>query len=215
MDDLEIMTENYPPFNFEKDGNLQGVSVDTMALMLQRVGSKQTREDIRLLPWARGYELALSKPNTCLFSTTRIEEREKLFKWVGPIWPNRVGLIARKDRHIKIDSAKDIEKYKIGTIRGDIAETFLVNAGVPLDDLERVPENIQNIKKLNRGRIDVWAYGVPVAMWDLEANGFNVEEYETVYVLSEDDLYFAFHKGTPDSVLQTLQVALDARAVQF
>ena len=31
VDDIVFVTENYPPFNFEKDGDLQGVSVDTLA----------------------------------------------------------------------------------------------------------------------------------------------------------------------------------------
>ena len=40
VDDLTIMTENYPPYNFEKDGRLQGISVDLMVLMLEKVGSR-------------------------------------------------------------------------------------------------------------------------------------------------------------------------------
>ena len=173
VDDLTIITENYPPFNFQKEGVLQGIAVDTMVAMLQRVKSQQTRDDIRLLPWARGYELVLTQANTGLFSTTRTEEREKLFKWVGPIAPNRVGLIARKDKGITIEVPTDIASYKIGTIRDDVAEALLVEAGVPLAKLQRVGENIMNIKKLNHGRIDLWAYGEIVAMWDILANGFD------------------------------------------
>ncbi len=92
VDDIIFMTEQYPPYNLEEDNKLQGIAVDTLALMLQRAGSKQTREDIEMLPWARGYKRVLSEPNTCLFSTTRTEERENLFKWVGPIAPTQLGL---------------------------------------------------------------------------------------------------------------------------
>ena len=209
VDDVVFMTEQYPPYNLEEDNKLQGIAVDTLALMLPRAGSKQTREDIKLLPWARGYKRVLSEPNTCLFSTTRTEEREHLFKWVGPIAPNTVGLIARKERNIKIDSVEDIKERKIGTIRDDMAEQYLINAGISLDGMERVAETILNIKKLNRGRIDLWAYGENVAMWELKANGFNPADYESVYVLGRQNLYFAFHKGTSDSVIQKLQAALD------
>ena len=83
-------------------------------------------------------------------------------------------------------------------------------SGVPLADLQRVGENIMNIKKLNHGRIDLWAYGESVAMWDILANGFDPTEFESVYVFSEQDLYFAFNLDTPDDVLQDLQGALDA-----
>ncbi len=209
VDDIVFMTEQYPPYNFEENDKLQGIAVDTLALMLQKVESNQTRDDIKLLPWAHGYKRALSEPNTCLFSTTRIEEREHLFKWVGPIAPEAVGLIARKERNIKIDSVEDIENYKIGTIRNDVAEQYLINAGISVDDMERVAKTILNIKKLNRGRIDLWAYDENVAMWELKANGFNPADYESVHVLGRKDQYFACHIGTSDFVIQNLQTALD------
>ena len=209
VDDIVFMTEQYPPYNFEQDNRLQGIAVDTLALMLQRAGSKQTRKNIRLLPWARGYERVLSEPNTCLFSTTRTEEREPLFKWVGPIAPEAVGLIAKKERYIEIDSVEDIEKHKIGTIRGDVAEQYLVNVGISLDDMERVAGTIMNIRKLNHGRIDLWAYDENVAMWELKANGFDPADYESVHVLGQKNQYFAFHIGTSESVIQKLQAALD------
>ncbi len=209
VDDIVFMTEQYPPYNFEEDNKLQGIAVDTLTLMLQRAGSKQTREDIILLPWARGYERVLSEPTTCLFSTTRTEERELLFKWVGPIAPEAVGLIAKKERYIEIDSVEDIEKHKIGTIRGDVAEQYLVNVGISLDDMERVAGTIMNIRKLNHGRIDLWAYDENVAMWELKANGFDPADYESVHVLGQKNQYFAFHIGTSESVIQKLQAALD------
>ncbi len=210
VDDIVFMTEEYPPYNFEEDNKLQGIAVDTLALMLQRAGSKQAREDIKLLPWARGYKRVLSEPNTCLFSTTRTEERENLFKWVGPIAPEAVALIAKKERNIKIDSVDDFEKHKMGTIRGDVAELYLINAGISVDDMERVAETILNIKKLNRGRIDLWAYDENVAMWELKANGFNPADYESVYVLGRKEQYFACHIGTSESVTQKLQAVLDS-----
>ena len=44
----------------------------------------------------------------------------------------------------------------------------------------------------------------------LKANGFNPADYESVYVLNSKELYFAFHKDTPDSVIEKLQAALDS-----
>jgi polar amino acid transport system substrate-binding protein len=204
------MTEQYPPYNFEEDNNIQGITVDTLVLMLQRAGSKQTREDIKLLPWARGYKRVQTEPDTCLFSTTRTEEREHLFKWVGPVAPEVVGLIARKESNIKVGSVEDIKNHKIGTIRNDVAEQYLINAGVSIDDMQRVAETISNIAKLNLGRIDLWAYDENVAMWELKESGFNPADYESVHVLGRKNQYFACHKGTSDTVIQELQAALDA-----
>lgn len=217
VDDIVFMTENYPPFNFEEDGRLQGISTDLMVLILKNLDSKQTREDIRLLPWARGYRLTLNQKNTSLFATTRTAEREKLFKWVGPITTTSIGLLARKERKIKINSLADIKKYRVGVVRSDIGEQLLVNAGIPLQNLDRVggtDATLTSITKLNKGRIDVWSYETNVAKWEVKAKGFKVDEYETVYVLKEGELYFAFHKDTPEGLLQQLQDALDVLKAQ-
>jgi polar amino acid transport system substrate-binding protein len=209
VDDILFMTEQYPPYNYEEHNKLQGIVVDTLVLMLERVGSSQTREDIRLLPWARAYKRVQSEPDTCLFSTTRTEEREHLFKWVGPVAPEAVGLIARKGSDIRIDSVEDIKKYKVGTIRDDIAELYLANAGINVDDMERVAETILNIRKMNRGRIDLWAYDQSVAMWELKTNGFDPADYESAYELGRKNQYLVCHKGTPESVIKELQGAID------
>jgi polar amino acid transport system substrate-binding protein len=209
VDDILFMTEQYPPYNYEEDNKLQGIVVDTLVLVLQRVGSNQTREDIKLLPWARGYKRVQSEPGTCLFSTTRTEEREHLFKWVGPVAPEVVGLVARKETGIEIDSVEDIKKYKVGTIRDDVAELYLVDAGISVDDMERVGETILNIRKMNRGRIDLWAYDENVAMWELKTNGFDPANYESVYELGRRNQYLACHKDTSESMIQELKAAID------
>ena len=156
MDDLALLTEQYPPFNFKKDGQLQGISIDLLELMLKKAGSQLTRKDIQLLPWARAYKKTMENKNTVLFVTTRTKERENLFKWVGPITDTSIMLIAKKGDDIHINSLEEIKKYKIGVISEDVGEQLLVKDGIK-DNLERVSKTILNIKKLNAGRIDALA----------------------------------------------------------
>jgi len=96
LDNFVIMTEQYPPYNFEQNGLLKGIATDIMVEMFKRDGSKKTIKDIQLLPWARGYKDVQDKPNTILFAMTRSAEREKMFKWVGPISPTKIVLHAKK-----------------------------------------------------------------------------------------------------------------------
>ncbi len=211
IDDIVFMTEQYPPYNLEQDYEIKGIAVEILALILERTDSVSTRSDIKMLPWARGYKRTLTVPNSCLFSMTRTKEREDLFKWVGPIAPETVGLIARRESKIKINTDTDIQKYKVGTIIDDVAELHLVNAGIDINSLDRVATTEQNIRKLNLGRIDLWGYGVNVAMWELKAGGLNPTEYELVYILDDSkEVFYAFHKDTSDSIIQELQVALDS-----
>lgn len=209
--DLAYMTEEYPPFNFEENGELKGIAVDVLVEIFNRMDSGLTREHIRVFPWARGYKRALGEKNTMLFSTIRTEEREKLFKWVGPVAENRIVVIALKDKPIVIDSAEDLNKYKYGVIRKDIGEQLIVKAGVDKSRIQPGAKVISIIKKMKLNRIDAWAYGESVANWFIKQHGYDPAEFKTVYeLMKQGDLYFAFHKDTPDSLIDKFQQALDA-----
>jgi ABC-type amino acid transport substrate-binding protein len=99
--------------------------------MFKRAESSKTVEDIKVQPWASGYVLAQEKKNTVLFSTTRTQTRENLFKWADPINPTRVSVVTKKDRNIKISSFDDFAAYKIGAARQDIGELLLKKNGKP------------------------------------------------------------------------------------
>jgi len=206
------MTENSPPYNFIQDKELKGTAVDLLVLMLQKVGSTQSRKDIHMLPWSRAYDYVQTKKNTVLFSTTRTSEREKLFKWVGPISQNIIALIAKKDKKIKIKSLHDITKYKIGVVREDIGEQILLNLGISPKQIENtggVDAIHKVIKMLNRDRFEVLSYNEDSAYLEISKLGFDVNDYERVYILSKSELHFAFHKETPKEIINKLQQALD------
>lgn len=209
VNDLILMTEQYPPYNFAEHGKLQGIFVDAMVLMLEKLDAELTREDIRLLPWANAYHKALNKPNTVLFSMARVGTRENLFKWVGPLCPSKTVLIARKERNIKIRSLDQAGKYRIGVLREDAGEHLLLEAGVPGNTLERVSKAVILIRMLNAGRIDVWCYNEITAEWFLGKNGFDPEDYEAVCIVNTLDAYYAFHKETPDALVRKFQTALE------
>ncbi|MCP4160897.1 MAG: amino acid ABC transporter substrate-binding protein [Deltaproteobacteria bacterium] len=210
IDDIKYITEDYPPYNFKEDGKLKGISVDLMVLMLQKLKSKLLRSDIKLYPWARGYYYVQTTPNTCLFAMTRSRKREKLFKWVGPYSPNPIVLFALKSKNIRINSIKDLKRYQIGVVRDDISEQYLIEKGIPERNLYRVAYPEQNAKKLNIGRVDMWAYGEAVGIWIIKKSGLNPQNFEIIYHLGPtDDLYFAFHKQAPDKLIQRFQAAFD------
>lgn len=209
IDKILFITEQYPPFNYEENGKITGIATDVLEKILEDLGSKQRAKDIKVLPWARGYKYAQKNPNTCLFSTTRTEARENLFKWVGPISSNRNVLIAKKSKKLKIKSDEDLKGLQIGVIWDDIAEIRLVEKGMNIDAIQKTSETKSNITKLKRDRIDAWGYSEMVAFWELKSQGINASEYEVIYVLDESFLYFAFHKDTPDATIKKIQLALD------
>ncbi|MDM8538468.1 ABC transporter substrate-binding protein [Desulfobacterales bacterium HSG17] len=209
IDNFIFMTETYPPFNYEDGGKLQGISVDLFEKMLEKIGSAKTRENIELLPWARAYKDVLTKQDTCLFAMTRTEEREALFKWVGPFAPSRIVLIAPKYKRITINSINDVTKYIVGVVRDDIGEQLLVQAGITKGILSIVHNQNINANKIDAGRIDLWTCGDIISKWILKENGYDPAAYESVYVLKDGSQYFAFNISTDDALIHKLQTALD------
>ena len=66
-------------------------------------------------------------------------------------------------------------------------------------------------RQLQAGRIDLWAYEENVASWFLHNAGFNKDEFETVYLLKEGELWFAFNREVSDEQIQPLQKAIKVR----
>lgn len=207
--DLTYITEQFPPYNFEKDGRLQGISVDLLNIVWERLGANLNSSSIKLLPWTEGYQQALSEPNTVLFSTARLPQREQLFKWAGPIGPIRNVLLADRNSDISIESADDLKKYRIAAIKDDSAVQMLIDKGVKKEDLVLETDPGSIIEMLQNGSIEAWAYGDAAALWLIQESGADVSDFRVVYVLGKIDYYYAFNKETPDSVVQSFQSALD------
>lgn len=210
LDSLKVMTEDYPPYNYEEDGVLRGISVDIVVEMLKRAGATIGRSDIELLPWARGYNLTLNRADHALFSTTRTAEREALFKWVGPFVTTVIGLTARKDRHLSVRSLEDLRDLRIGVVKDDIGHLLLKSAGIPEDQLDVVLYNDQNYRKLAAGRVDAISYETSVARWGLASIGEDLSQYEVIYKLTRGDLYLALNPQISDDLIDLLQQAFDS-----
>lgn len=127
--DIEFITEAYPPYNFEENGMVKGITVEILLEVSKEAGQPLKRSQIKLRPWARGYRQALSGPMVMLFSMSRTQEREDKFQWVGPILKNKVAVLAKKSSGIKIIKSDDLKKYSIGAVLDDVGEQMLKSLG--------------------------------------------------------------------------------------
>lgn len=153
---LTLTTEESPPFNYSLDGGKTVVGSATQAIheLFKRANMGYT---ISLYPWVRAYKMAQTEADTCVFSTTRTEEREKSFVWVGPVALNSWVLFALADSSIKLETLEDARKYTIGGYRGDALTLFLKEQKFSIDEAYY---DEQNAKKLSGGRIALWATGI-------------------------------------------------------
>jgi len=200
-----VALDDYRPLNYLVEGKLQGPSVDIVKLLFKEINEKET---IIYLPWKRGYETAQIKENFALASTTRTKEREKLFKWVGPLAAKKFIIYALKSSHIKIDTLDDLHKYTIGVERATISEQMLLSRGIT--NLSKVNYPSQNMGMLLLKRIDLWSISSSTFHGILKKENVPDSEFEAVYVLKEAKLYIAFNKDTPDETISKWQDAYDS-----
>ncbi|WP_301663450.1 transporter substrate-binding domain-containing protein [Methanoculleus frigidifontis] len=208
-EDLVLVTEDYPPYNYVENGTAQGIAVDLLLEAFRETGGTISAEDIRVLPWSDAYRAALSQNNTVLFATVRLPERENLFKWAGPLGSERQVIFADPGSSIEIAEPGDLTKYRIGVVQDDAAASELLALGVNPSNLVSAKDVPALIALMQEGAIDLWCYG------DLAGRHFTREVtgdagyFEVVSTLDTRDLYYAFNKDTPDSVVETFQAALD------
>lgn len=212
LSDIEYITENFPPYNFQDKGVAKGITVDVLLKSAHEMGQTIDRQNIVFRPWARGYNRVLQGPMVVLFAMARTPEREGQFQWVGPILQTRIVLLGKQSNNISIKRAQDLSGYSIGVVRDDAGEqlvqALLLNK-VPSKILQQSAKPKDLINKLAHERIDLLAYEETVSRDLIEKLGFRNSDYQVVYVLKETTSYFAFSKDIPESLVSELQMGLD------
>jgi polar amino acid transport system substrate-binding protein len=198
---LHLMTEPSPPYSMHDGKHVIGIATDTVRAVMDRAGIAYSLD---LLPWRRAYSTALERADTCVYSTTRIPEREADFKWVGPIAEADWVLMARADRAISLRSLDDAHSYRIGTYNGDARDQYLRARGF---DVDPAPDDLTNPRKLMAGRIDLWAASTQRGSATLDRLGYS-GKIVPVLAFNHIRLYLACNRSMPDALVARLNDAL-------
>ncbi len=174
--------------------------------------------EIAIYPWARTYKYTQKRPNSLIFSISRRAKRETEFKWIGVITPSRHSVFTLSSRtDIQIEKIDDLKNYIIGTTIGDARETYLLNNGFEVGELERVggdDANNRNYQKLKLGRIDVWPMPEAVAHYILKQAGDDPDEIiRKVFLfdeMSKGGYYIASGLDTSDEIVNKIRDALES-----
>jgi len=204
---LTILCEDDPPLQYQdKDGKITGLTVEVVREIQRRVGSA---EEIKLVPWARGYDAALAGPNIVLFSMARTPERERLFTWVGPVMETIYGFFARSDSRISIASIDEAKLAgRIGVYANDARDLILTRLG--FTNLDRTTDNITNVKKLMAGRIDLYAGSSTQIAEDARAAGYAPSDLREVFPFQRVRLYVTLSQGTSPAAVSAWAAAFAA-----
>jgi polar amino acid transport system substrate-binding protein len=210
FDSIELMTEEFPPYNFKDNGKAYGISIEIMSMLLNLDHSKKINRDFIFYPWIRSYTKLKKEKKKVLFVMTKTQDRKNLFKWVGPISESKNVIIGMKSSGIKVNNSADLLKYKICIVSEDAAGQLLLSL------LKNKKENLIEVASIDRclsmllvNRVDLMAYDLNVTHWLLNKMNRKKDDIKALYPLGKGEHYFAFSKDTSDEFINYTQALLD------
>jgi len=180
--------------------------------VVQEMGKRANiKLDFEVMAWDKAYEKAQGAKETCLYSTTRLPNRENIFKWIGPIAVNKWGLYALGGFKQEIKSLEDARPFRVGGVERDAKTEFLKEQGVT--NIAEEKDDKLNPAKLTLNRketqkIDLWVTSVASAK--KVAAQAKVTDVKLVYVVRQAESYLACSPTTAAATLKSLADALDS-----
>jgi polar amino acid transport system substrate-binding protein len=208
-DDFLLISHELRPFVWsDRQGHLHGSAYDLVASILARLG--QESQAIDYYPFTRAMRTMQTRANVAVFPVARTPDRERSFKWVGPIGTSGVYLYTRIANTVPLNSLEDAKALtRIGVGNGNASMDLLEKAGFknlfPTNDEEMLT------KMLFSGRVDAAAISERVMDSAIEGNHFDAKQVvKTKVKLYESTLYVAFSLSTSDEVIAKWQAAFEA-----
>lgn len=203
---LTLVTEENPPFNYTDQGKVVGISTEVVTELAKR-GAIPVQ--IKSMPWEQSYIAAQRDKETCIYSTVRLDNREQIFIWIGPIATNQWALIGKSD-FTGVKKVEDARKYRVGVVAKDAKVEFLMSKGVT--DLREVTDDGLVPPRLMLGKddpnhLDLWATSAYGAR--RTAARANVKDIKLVLNLHRVPLYLACGRNTAPETVKALNQAFD------
>ncbi|WP_139798614.1 substrate-binding periplasmic protein [Andreprevotia lacus] len=171
---VRLVTGNYPPYEYEANGQVQGVAVE---LIRSAYARSNWQVDIQVVPWARALRDVQNGDADGVFATARTQERDAQFFFSREsIIPFTTTLFVHIDNGWRFDgdllSLADLRIGLLNQASNGPAFNLLMAQG-KLHNAEMANDTLTNVRKLLSWRIDV-----------MVANRYNA-----IYVMKQNNLY--------------------------
>lgn len=206
-----VYAANLPPFSYQDENGLaQGISVDILLEMLQRIGQPVDRASVKFIAWPRAVAKSRENPGSILLTPAKTPDRADDFYWIGPVHTLQLGLIGKKSKAVRIDDVLGTQGLKVSAIRNS-ASIYLLHEkyGIEEKSLVLVTDDEQQFAMLDRDRVDLVSHGRSAATFFLRKIGLDPDDFEMVDVLRELDLYIAINPRTDPNLLEGLTAAFE------
>jgi polar amino acid transport system substrate-binding protein len=197
---IVMLTEEYPPYGFTRGGEIVGSSVDQVRRIMAEVHPDYTLD---VMPWARAIATAETSPDTCVFTTTWLPERNDRFKWVLPLNEDMLALVGRTGGRAAPVSIEAAKTSTVAVYRGDSGEIFAKANG--FKHLDSAPSLELSLKKLLAGRVDFMLLTTSTVD-DLRERG---EPLEAIFNVETTRSGIACNPSVPDETIAAMQASLD------
>lgn len=208
--DFTVLTNQLPPIKMVEDGRATGIVGDVLVRLLAEAGMTLDKGEMKDTPLTEAYDTVRDRPGTIFLALVRSPQREKDFKWVGPVYTTTMGFIAKKSRALRIRKVGDMAPLVVGTIRGSIAERMAIDFGIPEKRLQRYAGTPEAVEGLFKGEIDLLAFPKSPAFYFMLQKNIDPNDYESVLEMQSAVFYIAFNRATDDALIAKLQAALEA-----
>lgn len=207
--DLTILTEDYAPYNYEKNGKITGFTTEIVQAILADTGNSELK--IELYPWQRAYRMASREKNILLYTMTRTQARESLFRWAGPVAERTVWVWKLRSRQdIKVATLEDAKKYTITSVTNSAGTNYLKSQGFTDKQLNPIHKESLSVAKFLAGRDDLILKPKLAMAYELSQLGESISLVEPLIALPDSGAYYlAFSLDTPISTVTLFQNSLD------
>jgi len=207
---FNIYTEDWVPFQFHTEEiELDGMAVELLELIFKTIGSKQNRNDMSLVPWARAMQ-SLEKKNTIVFSMTVTDERLPKYQWVGPIYDINSYIYVKSDSNLSKADFNDGNTLLTSIIIGDVNFQYMPGLYIDKDRITSVSPSDSPLKMLSLGRVD-FIIDNKLNFKDVAMRaGLNVDDFKRLFVVDSAPISYAVSLNTSEGYVHKMQNAVNS-----
>jgi polar amino acid transport system substrate-binding protein len=214
---IQIVSEIYPPYQvLNENGELGGLSADKVKLLFHH---SSIDYQVKIYPWARAYQLALTQPNIFIFSLLRTQERESLFRWVAPLCSLAFSFYRSKKRpDIQVNSLAEAKNYLIAVQKGQASAEYLLRLGFEPEKNLSISYNADNlIQMLAFDRVELVVLSSTYFASLIESNSPYADKIEPIFPIDylTRNLYLASSLNTTSDLINRLNISYNRLAPQF
>jgi polar amino acid transport system substrate-binding protein len=205
--ELRLVTSQWPPSNYvDEQGEPTGLSVEVVHA-LKKILNVST--PVEVLPWARGYLTAKSKPNVMLFTAGQTQERRDMgFQFIGPVVMWNHVLMAAKGSSLELAELEEVlnQDLTVAGVRGSWQLKLLQDAGAKTVATEG---HETNVRMLMAGRVDLWITSQLQASVLLRELQIPQEAVKPVYTVRRSPSYLMLSKGSDPLLIAQWRAAYE------